>query len=201
MAKTMKPGQKRCPSCGASVKGPRTKTCPKCGHEFKGKRQEGPAPKAAPATVASAKPTKNGGTITLAKPQVTKAQAVRDYLNGNPGAGPVEIVAALAKQGNTMTRSHVSNIKTKLNKTDTAKKAAMKAPVAVAAAPAVVEKPTNGGTITLDQVKKVAQTIKTLGGFQRMTEVLAVIKELGGVKKLRELAEAMSVTATDESPF
>ena len=111
MAKKMKPGQKRCPGCGASVKGPRTKNCPKCGHEFNGKPQEGPVPVAAPATVAPAKPT-------------------------------------------------------------------------------------NGGTITLDQVKKVAQTIKTLGGFQRVTEVLEVIKELGGVKKFKDLAEAMSVPAT-----
>ena len=156
------------------------------------------APKAAPATVASAKPTKNGGTVTLEKPQVNKAQAVRDYLNAHPGAGPVEIVAALAKQGIKMTRSHVSNIKTKINKEATTKKPA----AAVAAAPAVVETPkTNGGTITLEQVKKVAHTIKTLGGYQRVTEVLEVIKELGGVKKFKDLAEAMTVPSTDDIPF
>jgi uncharacterized Zn finger protein (UPF0148 family) len=120
MAKKMKPGQKRCPSCGTSVSGPRTKTCPKCGHEFNGKPQEAPVPKASPAT----------------------------------------------------------------------------------AVPAVVEKPaTSGGTITLDQVKKVAQTVKTLGGVQRMTEVLEVIKELGGVKKFKELAEAISATSMDDIPF
>jgi hypothetical protein len=72
----------------------------------------------------------------------------------------------------------------------------------VAAAPAVVEKPaTNGGTITLDQVKKVACTVKTIGGYQRVTEVLDVIKELGGVKKFKDLAEAMSVPSTDDIPF
>jgi hypothetical protein len=117
MAKKMKPGEKRCPSCGATVKGPRTKTCPKCGHEFEGKPQKGPAPKAAPATAASAKPA------------------------------------------------------------------------------------TNGGTITLEQIQKVALTVKTLGGFQRVTEVLAVIKELGGVKKFKDLAEAMTATGTDDIPF
>ena len=68
-------------------------------------------------------------------------------------------------------------------------------------APAVVEKPINGGTITLEQIKKVAQTVKTLGGFQRVTEVLAVIKEMGGVKKFKDLAEAMTVTGTDDIPF
>ncbi len=72
---------------------------------------------------------------------------------------------------------------------------------AVAEAPAVVETPTNGGTITLEQVKRVAQTIKTIGGIQRVTELLEVIKELGGVKKFRELAEAMSLPSTDDIPF
>ena len=201
MAKKMKPGEKRCPSCGASVKGPRTKTCPKCGHGFNGKKQEGPAPKAAPATVASAKPTENGDTIQPDKPEVNKTQAVRDYLKDHSGAGPSEIPAASSKKGIKMSRSHVANIKTKLNKTGTAKKTAKKDAVVEAAAPAVVEKPTNGGTITLEQVKKVAQTVKTLGGFQRVTEVLEVIKELGGVKKFKDLAEAMTATSTDDTPF
>ena len=47
----------------------------------------------------------------------------------------------------------------------------------------------------------MALTIKTLGGYQRMEEVLAVIKELGGVKKFRDLADAMSVPSMDEMPF
>ncbi len=104
----LKPGQKRCPSCGASVAGPRTKTCPKCGHEFNGTR--------------------------------------------------------------------------------------VKAPVAVAAppAPAAIATPTKpNGTITLEEIKKVAATVKALGGFQKMTEVLEVIKEAGGVKKFKDLAEAI----------
>ena len=96
------------------------------------------------------------------KTKVNKTQAVRDYLTAHPGAMPEEIVAALAKQGIKITTAHVSNIKSKLNKTGTAKKAAKKPAAAVAAVPAVVEKPTtNGGTITLEQVKKVAHTIKT----------------------------------------
>jgi hypothetical protein len=139
------------------------------------------------------------------KPKISKTQAVRDYLNDHPGAMPAEITVALAEQGIKMTRMHVSAIKTKLSKTGTAKKAAKRqeaAKAAAPAAPAVVEKPTNGGTITLDQVKKVAHTISMIGGYQRVTEVLEVIKELGGVKKFRELAEAMTVTSTlDDIPF
>ncbi len=132
-----------------------------------------------------------------------KTAAVSEYLDTHPGAGPKEIAAALAKQHITITTAHVSNIKGKLTRSGNAKKAAK--PVAAAAAasvaPAAVEKPTNGSTITLAQVKLVAHTVQTLGGYQRMTEVLAVIKELGGVKKFRDLAEAMTVTATDDIPF
>jgi len=49
--------------------------------------------------------------------------------------------------------------------------------------------------------EKVAQTIKTLGGFQRMTEVLEVIKEAGGVKKFKDLAEAMACPEADVVSF
>jgi len=72
---------------------------------------------------------------------------------------------------------------------------------AAAPAPAAVEKPAKpNGTITLEQIKKVAQTIKTLGGYQRMTEVLEVIKQAGGVKKFKDLAEAMTCPETDAIP-
>jgi len=77
-------------------------------------------------------------------------------------------------------------------------------PAAVAStpAPAAIEKPaTNGGTITLEQVKKVAQTIKTMGGYQRMIEVLETNKAAGGVKKFKDLAEAMTVSEADVIPF
>ena len=138
------------------------------------------------------------------KPKITKAQAVRDYLKDHPGAMNVEIAAALKKQGITITPAHVSVVKNIDKKKHAVKKAAKKQAAAEAAAPAppaVVEKPTNGGTSTLEQVKKVATTISTLGGYQRAMEVLAVIKELGGVKKFRDLAEAMTVTEPDYIPF
>ena len=129
------------------------------------------------------------------KLKVSKTQAVHDYLLAHPGAMPVEIVAALKEQGIKMSRMHVSAIKTKLKKTGTGEKAT-KQPVA-AEAPVVVEKPTtNGGTITLEQIKKVAHTITMAGGYQRVTEVLDIIKELG-VKKFRDIKEAMAV----EGPY
>ena len=133
--------------------------------------------------------------------RVTKIQSVRDYLKDHPDAMSGEIAAALTKQGIKINAGHVANIKTKINKETATKKPVKKPATAVATAPAVVEKPTNGSTITLEQVKKVAHTINTIGGFQRVTEVLEVIKELGGVKKFRDLAEAMTVPSTDEIPF
>ena len=59
--------------------------------------------------------------------------AVSEYLAAHPEAGPKEIVAALAKQRIKITTAHVSNIKGKLIKGGTAKKAAKKyaAPVAM----------------------------------------------------------------------
>ncbi len=137
------------------------------------------------------------------KPKISKTQAVRDYLKAHPGTMSKEIAAALTKQGIKINAGHVANIKTKINKEAATKRAAKKPAVAPVAAPAIVEKATNGGTITLDQVKKVAHTVKMLGGFQCMTEVLAVIKDCGGVKKFKDLAEAMSVaaTVTDEIPY
>ena len=144
------------------------------------------------------------------KPKISKTQAVRDYVTTHPDAMSGEIAAALNKKGIKITVGHVANIKTKLNKEahvtkKTAKKPAKKAtrkraPVE-AAAPAVAETPVKNGGITLEQIKNVAHTIKTLGGLPRLTEVLEVIKELGGVKKFRDLAEAMSVSVVDDIPF
>jgi hypothetical protein len=135
------------------------------------------------------------------KPIVNKTQAVREYLKAHPGAMSGEIAAALNKQGIKITPGHVSNIKSKDNKARSAKKAAKKQAAAEAAAPAAVEKPTKAGdTITLEQIKKAAHTIKSMGGYQRVIEVLEVIRELGGMKKFKDLAEAMSATETDVIP-
>jgi hypothetical protein len=197
MAKKLKPGQKLCPSCGTSVSGPRTKVCPKCNHEFKGKPQKSPTIKAAPAKVEPAKHTENGSE----KPEVNKAQSVRDYLTANPAAGPSAVVAALKKQGIDVAPNYVAAIKSKLNKTSTVKEVAKPAPQA-APAPVAVERPaTAGGTITLEQIKQVAQTVKSLGGLRCATEILEVIKEMGGPKKFKELAEAMTVTEVDVVVF
>ncbi len=84
------------------------------------------------------------------KQAVSKTQAVRDYLNAHPGANPSEITTALNKQGIEVTSGYVAAIKT-----DTGKKAA-----AETAVPPAVEKPAD--TLSLDQIKNIAQAIKRI---------------------------------------
>ena len=109
MARKVKPGQKRCPSCKALVNGTRTKTCPKCDYEFNGK------------------------------------------------------------------------------------------PAAPAPEPVVVEK--KADTVTFEQLRAVTQTVKAIGGFARLNEVLGLVKEVGGLKKFKDLLEAMSVPEVDGIQF
>ena len=127
------------------------------------------------------------------RPEISKTQAVHDYLSTHPEAMSGEIAAALTKQGFEIKPGYVSNIKTKLNKTRKTKKKAKKQAAPAEAAPAIVEKPAKAGdTFTLEQVQKVAQAIGRIGGQHRVSELLEVIWELGGVKKFKDLAEAMA---------
>ena len=56
-------------------------------------------------------------------------------------------------------------------------------------------------TVTFDQVRAVTQTVKVMGGFDHLNELLGLIKEVGGLKKFKDLLEAMSVPETDKIPF
>jgi plastocyanin len=62
--------------------------------------------------------------------------------------------------------------------------------------PAVAEKKP-GDTVTFEQVRAVTQTVKAMGGFARLNELLGLIKEVGGLRKMKELLEAMSVPEVD----
>ncbi|MGA2031047.1 MAG: hypothetical protein ABSG68_02220 [Thermoguttaceae bacterium] len=138
------------------------------------------------------------------KPEITKTQAVHDYLKTHPKAMSPEIAEALTKQGFTLTVAHAANIKSKLTKLSRARKAA-KSAAAVSASPAPApasEKPAKpGDTITLEQIKAVSQTVRTIGGFGRLKELLEVIREVGGLKKFKDLLEAMAAAEKDDIPF
>ncbi len=74
MAKKMKPGYKRCPQCGAAVKGARSKACPKCNHQFVASQPRASAPE--PATAAVEKTSKPEDAVTLDQLR-SVAQAVK----------------------------------------------------------------------------------------------------------------------------
>ncbi len=65
--------------------------------------------------------------------------------------------------------------------------------------PAVAEK--KADTVTVEQVRAVTRTVKVIGGFARLNELLGLIKDVGGLKKFKDLLEAMSVPETDKLPF
>jgi arginine repressor len=137
------------------------------------------------------------------KRKVNKSQAVRDYLKTHPTDMSSEIVAALNKKGIKITLGHVANIKTTVNKARTAKKSAVVKPAAGVPAspePVAAEKKA-GDTVTFEQIRAVTQTVKTVGGFARLNELLGLIKEVGGLRKMKDLLEAMSVPETDAIPF
>ena len=139
------------------------------------------------------------------KSEVNKSQAVREYLKANPKATNTEVSEALTKKGIKLTPNHVANIKTKAKAKRVVRKAkAAKLAAAVPATPAVAVAPAApkaADTITLEQIKKVAETVKTIGGFARLHEMLSVIKEVGGLKKFKDLLDAMAVPGTDAIPF
>jgi hypothetical protein len=139
------------------------------------------------------------------KQKINKSQAVRDYAKAHPGATSGEIAAALNKKGIKITANYAANVKSQSKKAHKAKKAVVKKPVARFPASPATEEPEKtvkaSATVTLEQVKAVALTVKTLGGSVRLYGLLALVKEVGGVKKFKDLLEAISGTETDEIPF
>ena len=66
-------------------------------------------------------------------------------------------------------------------------------PQAVAAV--VAEKPTKAAdTVTFEQLRAVTQTVKVIGGVNRLNELLGLVKEVGGLRKMKDLLDAMSAT-------
>ena len=56
-------------------------------------------------------------------------------------------------------------------------------------------------TVTFEQVKSVTQTVKAVGGFAPLHELLGLIKEVGGLRKMKGLLEAMSVPEPEKILF
>jgi hypothetical protein len=132
--------------------------------------------------------------IMAKKATVNKTKEVAAFLKAHPQAKAVEVSTALGKKGIKIKPAHVANIKSNLKR----RRHARKAMATISAAPSVTTEPAKtGDALTLQHVKTVAQTIKDMGGFNRLKELLEVIREVGGLKKFRDLLEAMAVTEKD----
>ncbi len=136
------------------------------------------------------------------KRKVNKTKAVAGYVEAHPEASAKEVSEGLWKDRIKITPAHVANIKSKLKKMQLDGVATVPATTAPAGetAPPAVEKPAKpGGTISLEQIKKVAQTVKTMGGFDRLRELLEVVREVGGLRRFKELLDAMSATEVGQA--
>jgi len=110
---------------------------------------------------AAKKAAKTTTATTNKKPEVNKTQAVRDYLKAHKKAQNAEVVAALAKEGITITPSYVGNIKAKLNKRRR-----------------VVKKAVAKGNIGIPEIKVALALLKLTGSVAAASEALAAAQEI-----------------------
>ena len=97
----------------------------------------------------------------MAKSEVNKTKAVRDYFKTHKKATNQEVVAAMAKQGITITANYVGNIKSTKNK----RRRAMRTVVAKSG-------------IGIPEVKAALAFIKTVGSVAAAKQALAVAQEI-----------------------
>jgi len=128
------------------------------------------------------------------KEKINKTKEVATYLKAHPKAMATEISQALGKKGVKISPAHVANIKSKLKRMQHTRKT--KSTASAPETPAVIEPATtqSNGSLTVLHVRVVAETVKDIGGFSRLKELLEVIREVGGLKKFKDLLEAMAVT-------
>ena len=99
------------------------------------------------------------------KPEVSKTQAVRDYLKAHKKAQNAEVVAALAKEGITITTNYVANIKATHKKR---RKAVKK----------VVETVVAEGGVGVPEIKAAFAFLKSAGSVAVAKEALAAALEI-----------------------
>ena len=95
------------------------------------------------------------------KSEVNKTQAVRDYFKANKKAKNSEVVAAMAKQGITISANYVGNIKATHNKRQRS-----------------VRKVVAKGGVGIPEVKAALAFIKLTGSVKAATQALAVAQEI-----------------------
>lgn len=145
------------------------------------------------------------------KRDVNKTKMVLEYWNQHPKATAAEVAEAMKKQGTEIKVSYIYNIRNQSRKKSGQKKvgrkagkakgraAAAQAPTAAAAATEKRAEP--AGTVTLEHIKAVAQTIKAIGGFGKLNELVSLIREVGGLRKFKDLVDAINATESGGVPF
>jgi arginine repressor len=102
-----------------------------------------------------------GATITNKKPEVSKTQAVHDYLMAHKKAKNAEVVAALAQRGITITIGYVRTIKAKKNQ----RRRAVRTVVAKAG-------------IGIPEVKAALAFIKSVGSVAAAKQAFTVAQDI-----------------------
>jgi hypothetical protein len=143
------------------------------------------------------------------KKGVNKTEKVLEYWNQHPNATAAEVAEAMKKQGTEVKVSYIYNIRTQSRKKSgkkkvgrKARKAKTQAAAAQAPAAAAPEKRSEpAGTVTLEHIKVVAQTIKAIGGFGKLNELVSLIREVGGLRKFKDLVDAITAAGSGAIPF
>jgi hypothetical protein len=103
----------------------------------------------------------------MAKKKVNKSQAIRDYAEAHPDAGPTEIAAALKKEKIQVTSALVSTVKTVAKK----KKGRGRKKAASGAKPA-------SDKIALSSLIQAKKMAESLGGVEKAQTALAALAKL-----------------------
>jgi hypothetical protein len=111
---------------------------------------------------------RNNKEHIMAKKQVNKAQAVRDYLKAHPGTGNKELAEALTKQGVKISANHVANIKSKMAVSKGKRTRRGKAARAMS---------TKSG-ISVHEIKTAFGLLKECGGIEGAKAALAAAVEI-----------------------
>jgi hypothetical protein len=100
--------------------------------------------------------------------KVNKSQAIRDYCEANPDAGPTEVAAELKKQGIQVSTAMVSTVKTLAKKR---KKGRGRKKAARGAKPA-------SDKIALSSLITAKKMAESLGGIEKAQATLAALAKL-----------------------
>ena len=113
------------------------------------------------------------------KSSVNKSQAIRDYYDANPDAKPLEVVAAMKKQGVTVNAQFVSTVKSNAKKKTTRGKptASAKKSKTGKRGPRKATLKADGA-ISLDSLIKAKQLVEEMGGVEEARNALTALEQL-----------------------